>query len=318
MNNIFLTREELVKLDQKTKMIPLTFDSMFKAVFTSKLDIFKEFLILETSLSLNPLETEIVVLNNELPKSKFKEYQKTIDILVNLNNKITINVELNNSNFNDYLSIRNELYASKLFSLMFEKGSKKNDFKEQKLIQLNLNTEDITLNYGDDIIIPYGLKTGKIYPQNKETILKYLAYYKKLYYNLGVKLEKAELWLVVILSESFTELYDLLENLLTEEERDSFIRKVIEMSSNKYILSDWELKTLNELEELARMEDATNRGLERGLSQGLSRGLEQGSEQTKRDIVINMHKKKISIEQISDLVNLPIEKVEEIINSNQD
>ena len=49
----FLTRDDLVKLDKELKLIPLTFDKMFKSVFTYDLEIFKEFLILETNLDLD-------------------------------------------------------------------------------------------------------------------------------------------------------------------------------------------------------------------------------------------------------------------------
>ena len=279
---------------------------MFKAMFTYDLDILKEFLILETGLNLNPRNTSIRILNNELPKNKIKEYKKTIDIYVNLNDRININCELNNSSFNDYLSVRNELYTSKLFTLMFESGDNKEKFLSKKLIQLNLNTENITLNYGDDIILPYGVKTGKIYPQNKETILKYLAYYKNLYYNLGEKLDKAELWLVVILSANLVELYDLLENLLTKEKREQFIRKVIEMSKDEFILSEWEKEKMDYLKEMARIKDAEDRGL--------ASGIEQGIEQKNREVILNMFKDKFTYDQISKYTNLTISEVETIIN----
>ena len=300
------TREELEELDKTFTIVPLTSDNMFKAMFTYDLEILKEFLILETGLSLNPHDTSIRILTNELPKNKIKEYKKTIDIYVNLNDRININCELNNSSFNDYLSVRNELYTSKLFSLMFESGDKKEDFLKKKLIQLNLNTENVTLNYGDDIILPYGVKTGKIYPQNKETILKYLAYYKNLYYNLDEKLDKAGLWLVVILSENLVELYDLLENLLTKEKRDSFIRKVIEMSKDEFILSEWEKEKMDYLKEMARIKDAEDRGL--------ASGIEQGIEQKNREVILNMFKDKFTYDQISKYTNLTISEVETIIN----
>ncbi|MBQ8471898.1 MAG: hypothetical protein IJ501_00160 [Bacilli bacterium] len=56
-------------------------------------------------------------------------------------------------------------------------------------------------------------------------ILKYLAYYRNLYYNSDIVLEKSELWLVVILSKSLSELYDLLSELLSKEKRDKFQRR---------------------------------------------------------------------------------------------
>ena len=95
-----------------------------------------------------------------------------------------------------------------------------------------------------------------IYIKNKKTILKYLAFYKEKYYTLGENLERDELWLVVILSENLVELYDLLGKLLSNEKRDKFIRKVIKMSEDNFILSLWEKEKMDELKELAIIEDA--------------------------------------------------------------
>ena len=161
MKKEFLTREDLVELDKNLTMVSLTLDSMFKSIFTYDLDILKEFLILETGLDLNPNKTNITLLNNELPKENKKEYKKTIDIYVNLNEKININCELNDSNFNDSLGFRNEEYVSKLFTMMLESGKSVEDAMDKQLIQLNLNTKNASVNYGDDILMTYGIKLVK-------------------------------------------------------------------------------------------------------------------------------------------------------------
>ena len=296
--NKFLTREDLVKLDKELKMIPLTYDLMFKNVFTDDLDILKEFLILETSLDLDPKETSITLLNNELSKENKNEYKKTIDIYISLNDNVNINCELNNSNFNEAYSLRNGIYESKLFSMMLEKGEKPKDIIDKKLIQLNLNTKDLNINYGEDILMTYGIKTGNFYLKNKKTILKYLAYYKKMYYTFDIKLNKDELWLVVILSEKFTELYDLLGELLTDEKRDKFIRKVIKMSKDTFILSEWEKEKMDELKELARLKDAEDKGIEK----------------SKLDIAKNMLESNMSIDMISKFTGLSTEEIENLRN----
>ena len=43
MNNKFLTREELVKIDKTLQMVPLTYDFMFKNIFTDDLEILKDY-----------------------------------------------------------------------------------------------------------------------------------------------------------------------------------------------------------------------------------------------------------------------------------
>ena len=292
----FLTRDDLVKLDKELKLIPLTFDKMFKSVFTYDLEIFKEFLILETNLDLYIKSTNIFLLNNELPKGIIKEYQKTIDIYVSLNDNTRIDVELNNASYNDLLSIRNSLYESKLFSMSLESGESIKELANKKIIQLNLNTKDFNITYGEDILMTYGIKTGNFYLKNRQIILKYLAYYKKMYYNFDIKLSKSELWLVVILSETFTELYDLLGELLSDSKREKFIRKVIEMSKDTFILHEWEKEKMDELTKLAYKED----GLEQGFADAIS------------TVAKNMLNENITLDVISKCTGLSLEEIEKI------
>ena len=296
----FLTRDDLVKLDKELKLIPLTFDKMFKSVFTYDLEIFKEFLILETNLDLDIESTSISLLNSELPKGIIKEYQKTIDIYVSLNDNTRIDVELNNASYNDLLSIRNSLYESKLFSMSLESGESIKELANKKIIQLNLNTKDLNITYGEDILMTYGIKTGNFYLKNRQIILKYLAYYKKMYYNFDIKLSKSELWLVVILSETFTELYDLLGELLSDLKREKFIRKVIEMSKDTFILHEWEKEKMDELTKLAYKED--------GLEEGFADGLQKRSQ----EIAKNMLKENITLDVISKCTGLSFEEIEKI------
>ena len=300
----FLTRDDLVKLDKELKLIPLTFDKMFKSVFTYDLDIFKEFLILETNLDLDIESTSISLLNSELPKGIIKEYQKTIDIYVSLNDNTRIDVELNNASYNDLLSIRNSLYESKLFSMSLESGESIKELVNKKIIQLNLNTKDFNITYGEDILMTYGIKTGNFYLKNRQIILKYLAYYKKMYYNFDIKLSKSELWLVVILSESFTELYDLLGNLLSDLKREKFIRKVIEMSKDTFILHEWEKEKMDELTKLAYKED--------GLEEGFADGVKHGKMDAIIEVAKSLLKENISLDVISKCTGLSLEKIEKI------
>ena len=106
---------------------------------------------------------------------------------ISLNDKICIDVELNNGPFNEITNFRNELYASKLFSLMVEKGVDVRDIKDRQFIQLNLNTKDLTVEHGNDVLVTYGLVSKKVYIKNKKTFLKYHAYYREKYYTLNEK-----------------------------------------------------------------------------------------------------------------------------------
>ena len=121
-----------------------------------------------------------------------------------------------------------------------------------------------------------------------------------MYYNFDIKLSKSELWLVVILSETFTELYDLLGELLSDLKREKFIRKVIEMSKDTFILHEWEKEKMDELTKLAYEED------------GLKRGFNNGVNHEKTEIAKNMLKENITLDVISKCTGLSLEEIEKI------
>ena len=52
--------------------------------------------------------------------------------------------------------------------------------------------------------------------------------------------------------------------------------------------------------------------LEDGLREGLEKGLEKGRKTERRNIILNMLKKKASYEQISDFLDLPIDEIKKI------
>jgi len=51
-------------------------------------------------------------------------------------------------------------------------------------------------------------------------------------------------------------------------------------------------------------------------NEGIAKGIEQGIAQTKKEMVLNMHNKNISLDIIAECVNLTLEEVKEIIEDN--
>lgn len=112
------------------------------------------------------------MLNCELPKQNIREYQKRIDIYVCINEKIYIDIEINRSNFNR-VKLRNYLYSSKAYSMLLETGDKVDELEDKYFCQLNLNTEDKSIDYGEDIIVRYSLTKKSIYFNQDKIILKF-------------------------------------------------------------------------------------------------------------------------------------------------
>ena len=54
-------------------------------------------------------------------------------------------------------------------------------------------------------------------------------------------------------------------------------------------------------------------GIEKGIEQGIEKGIEQGILNTKKELIINMNSKGISVDIISDCVNLSIDEVNSVI-----
>lgn len=137
------------------------------------------------------------------------------------------------------------------------------------------------------------------------------------------KLTCAELWLVSFTSETFVELYDILEYILTQAERDRYLRKVIDLSKDVFVLHEWEKEKLDELVRITREENAIKRGLEKGfqqgvnqgIKQGIQQGIQQGIEQNKIEMVEKMLRENLDAELISKITKLTEEEVIKIKES---
>ena len=111
------------------------------------------------------------------------------------------------------------------------------------------------------------------------------------------------MWLVMLTSETFEELYELTGYIMNDKMRDKYIRKVINMSKDSFILHEWEKEKLDELVEYEKRKNA------------LEEGLEQGIEQNKLEVVINMLNKKFDINLISEITGLNEEEIIKIKES---
>ena len=309
LNNDF-TKEDLLEIDKKIKLIPLTFDLMFKSLFENNLDALKRFLISVLHLDIEPEDCNIKINNEALPLSHYKEYKKTIDILVVINDIITINIEMNQTNFNK-IKRRNYIYHNKIGSLSLKSGDKIEKLKEYQNIQLNLNAIDKSNNIGEDIIVPYSLKTESIYIENDIIYLRYLDYYNKLYYNKNIQKDESDLWLAALTSKTLSELNDILCKFLDDEMRQKIIKDVVRMSYEGPILDEYERKRLDEIFEY----DSKMIDRKEAREEGHAEGLAEGREETIKDTIKAMLGKKISYEDISDITGKSISEIKKIEKS---
>ena len=106
-----ITKEYLKQLDEKMEMIPLSYDIVFKSVFKLNLKLLVD--LLNTSLKMEiSKDDNIRILDSELPITKKNERKKMVDIIVSINEKIFIDIEMNRSKF-EYVMERNFNYLIK-------------------------------------------------------------------------------------------------------------------------------------------------------------------------------------------------------------
>lgn len=312
-----INEENLKKLDKEVSLIPLTYDFSFKGVFSKNLEILKEFLIDVLKLEYELDELDIRILNNELSKDNYLEYQKRIDVNIILNDNIYIEIEINKEDFN-LVKYRNKMYADKLSSMILETGDNYKKLKNIYFYQLNLNTENKSETIGGHTIVPYDITTNKIYIDNQQIVLKYLEFYYRLYYNEPKKRTRDIIWLAALKAKNFTELYEILKQVLSQKDLNKFMKDVINMSLEDFYLHEWQKEKFDAMIAYEKEQQAIERekqAIERGFEQGIKQGIEQGIESNTINTIKEMLKNDASIKFISKVTKKTEEEILKIKNS---
>ena len=270
-------------------------------IFRTNLDILKEFLKDVIPLDIDK-DCNIRLMDGELPKENMKEKGRIVDIYVVLDGKIYIDIEMNKSKFETVLQ-RNIKYKDKLSSMLPESNEDYKALTSKKLYQLNLNAypyEKIL----DDIIVLYGLKTHHIYSSDECMVVKSLERYRDLYYNKSNK-EKDVIWLTILTSRTFTELYELSRHILSKEKVKKLMEAAISMSKDGFILHEWQKDKFDALVKYNEIEDAKKEGKA------------EGTKEKTFEIARNMLKKKMSIKDISEITGLTEEEIKLLIENEK-
>ena len=295
------TKDYFMDLDSKFTLIPLSYDKLFKSVFKLNLDLLRKFLNEMIPIEITE-EDKIILLDTELPISNKKERKKMIDIFVTINENIFIDIEMNRSKFRDIYE-RNRQYLEKISNLLFEKGENIKNLKDKNLYQLNINAnkqEKVT----NDMIVSYGIITKDIYPSAR-MIVKGLERYREMYYSGDRR--KEVIWLTVLAARTFTELYELVSQLLKTDEVKRFMEVVEDMCKDEFVLHEWQQDKMEELVKHKEIENATNEGKAIGIDEGKAEG--------KIEVAKNLLKKNMNLEDISEVTGLSLKQINEIKES---
>ena len=289
--------EHLENLDQTLSLIPLSYDRAFKSVFKINLDILKDFLKVIIPININDNDS-INLLDSEIPVTSKNEYKRTVDILVVINNKIFIDIEMNKSKF-EYVSDRNFSYGDIISTRVIETGEDINNLKYKYVYQLNLNESPYEDILEDDIVL-YGLKSHKIYNSNRHTLTKSLELYRNLYYNEGNR-NKEVIWYTMLTARTFSELYELARQVLDEDKVQKLMEAVINMSKDEFIIHEWQKEKMDALVKHNELEGAKK----------------EGTKEKTLEIAKNLLNMKMSIEDISKATGLTIQEIEKLRSTNE-
>ncbi|MBR3230162.1 MAG: Rpn family recombination-promoting nuclease/putative transposase [Bacilli bacterium] len=297
-------------LDKKNPMIPLSYDYLSKSIFQRDEKFLRLFLNsqLKAPLGINFLnkKTKIRLASNEVPKEIKNEHQNKVDILLYVNEKILINIEINTEYFKSIYG-RNLIYFLKLTVSTFKSGDESKNIKEYTVHQLNLN-----INKGDK---KYASKDIKLFKEEElEDLIdeigdymihiKNIAYYYDLYYNKHIKLNVSQMWLLLFSARSYTEIYRIANEIMSKEDASMFMEEMEKLNSDDFVLSQWEQRQLDQM--------VRDNELKYAREDAIKEGRKEGIKQNKAEIAKKMIEEKLDIKFISKITGLTEKEIENL------
>ena len=316
----------IIKNNTKTKkLIPGTFDPVFKEIFTCKecRNYTCALISKITNINFDYLKENLKVVNTTLPVDRARERSMTTDVLLSIEGNI-INLEMNNRYY-EGLYERNDKYGHKVLSRLTNKGEKYSDYN--KLIQINFNS----FNKFKKEISVFKMMEVDTHELESESFIKYhisLPIITKKYYNKE-KLSALEKMLLLI---AINEIKDLEKVSMGDDILMEYEKKIKNLSDDERFLDLYDVEEENaKIRRTIEAYDkkiATEKGMKKGLKQGLKKGIEQGIEQgikqgikqgiekgitqEKNAIAKNMLEKGIAIDTIIEVTGIDKATLKEI------
>ncbi len=109
---------------------------------------------------------------------------------------------------------------------------------------------------------------------------------------------------------------------MSEEERreyQRYLKHLMNIASENHTKQAEIQIMLEESEQKGRekgLQEGIEKGLQEGIEKGLQEGIEKGLQQKELDIVMNLHRKNFTPEEVAELANVPLQRVRQIIKEN--
>ena len=286
---------------EKGKVVPASFDKVFKAVWHDPKNKKLLSFVLSKLLFLdkNTIYKNLSFKNTELPKEKYEDKGLITDLIMEFLNYI-VNFEMNNTDDPGKIT-KNNYYHHGLVITSTKAG------KEPKIvIQVNFNSK---LPFNGKSIVNTMMcdeKNTICTDESYITINIYLAKALYKYYNVGKdKLSRLEKIFVMHVTDEISVLEDVSEG---DEELMTFKKTIEAMSNDDGIIGLYDKAEMDEFERSQGLQIAKNEGFELGNKHGFELGKENALIETAK----KMYKSGMSVNDIYKYTGLSKQKIKSL------
>ncbi len=248
--------QEIKEIREKKRVIPATFDPVFKSLLTNKdnRDYLVDLISNITKIPRYAISNNMIILNNELGVEYYDSKKMQTDILVEIENNI-INLEMNNSYYEGLFN-KNSAYHQKLMVDQYKSGY---DYEIKKVIQINF--DNFRIFNSKETIIKFQIKSedgldveesyGVVYHVNLEKIRN--IWYNKTRKESLTEFDRKLLMLCITNKQSLEEITKGDEDLMK-------IKKNLEkISNNEKIIGLYDVSLAKEYEDNCRKKEHDKR-----------------------------------------------------------
>ena len=281
---------------KKDKVIPATFDPVFKALLTSEecREYLADLIHIVTKIPKKDIINNIVIKNSEHMNNNANEKRKISDLIVDvLNNRI--NLEMNKEYYEGLFS-KNNAYQHKIASEQFLSGE--SYIEEKKIIQINF---DMFTKFDERKIIKFMIMDTErhiIEDPNYEKYHVNLDLINKLYYNKN-ELSKEDRELLLLTMEDVRDIEDIVRD---DDTMKKAKEKLVDLSEDTELVGMYDKEIVDRKVNNTKLISAKNEGIKEGI------------DKTKKEMVINMLKENIDIKTISKVTGMSEKEILKLKN----
>ena len=292
----------------KTELIPLNYDLAFTSIFNKEenIIILENFISTYLEIPLKEIKGNLKLLNRDLKKENKKESKKEVDLLLNYRGK-KINIELSNKVSQGTID-RNVVYVCNIHSKQLKKGDR--DYSHiNETIQINLNN----FRCNEEIRESYYLRNekGKILSKKLRIDTVDMVKAKEICYTKDET--KLTRWCKILTSTSEEEIRMIMgDDLMEKESKEKLLEEMNEFSDDEENIFLYTTLPRSEMEQNTYIYEAREEGYNDGFNNGFNDGFNDGILDGKKQMVINMLKKNIDVNTISEISGMTIKEINNI------